>query len=366
MYKNFLLWIWQWLHNAFMTDNPSILEIGRILMVVDFPKRVVHGGIGKRHVEKTNKTVLDFSASVNPYPPRFIWNMDPDRLSKYPDDTYTVLKERISEVFHKDPAEICVGNGSIELIRAFCSVAFRKGSHKHSFFVESPTFGEYSLSALLAGAVPAEKQTDADVSFLCNPNNPTGKLLSRDEVVNQFHRTQKDGGLLFCDEAFIELTDPSQSVADLCDPSLFVLRSLTKCFSVPGIRFGYGFGDPAFIEKIETARTPWGVNAYAEAYAMEAFLHMDELAVSRSRIEAERLWLVSEIQALGMHCHPSSTNYILIECGRTVTPLCEKLATNGVLVRDCTSFGLPESLRVAVRTREENEKLIGALAACVR
>jgi len=335
-------------------------------MGVDFPKRAVHGGIGKRHMEKTNKTVLDFSASVNPYPPRFTWNMDPDRLSEYPDDTYTALKERISDVFHKDPAEICVGNGSIELIRAFCSVVFRNGSHKHSFFVESPTFGEYSLSAHLAGAVRAETQTDADVSFLCNPNNPTGRLLTRDEVIDRFHATQKNGGLLFCDEAFIELANPSQSVADLCDPDLFVVRSLTKCFSVPGIRFGYGFGDPAFIEKIETARSPWGVNAYAEAYAMEAFLHMDELAVSRSRIETERLWLISEIQALGMHCNPSSTNYILIDSGRKVTPLCERLASFGVLVRDCTSFSLPESLRVAVRTREENEKLIGALAACVR
>ena len=335
-------------------------------MVIDFPKRVVHGGIGKRHMEKTNKTVLDFSASVNPYPPRFTWTMDPDRLSEYPDDSYTALKERISTVFHKDPAEICVGNGSIELIRAFCAVAFRNGSDKHSFFLESPTFGEYSLSAFLAGSVQTEERSKADVSFLCNPNNPTGRLLSRDEVIQNLHAVQSDGGMLFCDEAFIELADPRQSVADLCDPGLFVVRSLTKCFSVPGIRFGYGFGDPAIIEKIETARSPWGVNAYAEAYAMEAFLHMDELAISRSRIDTERLWLVSEIQARGMHCHPSSTNFILIDCGRKVTPLCERLALMGILVRDCTSFGLPEAIRVAVRTREENERFIEALAICVR
>ena len=335
-------------------------------MVVDFPERAVHGGTGKRQQEKTNKTVLDFSASVNPHPPRFAWSLDPDRLSEYPDDTYAALKERLSHVFHKDPAEICVGNGSIELIRAYCSVIFRPGSQRHLFFSEPPTFGEYSLSARLAGAASTGKQSDADVSFLCNPNNPTGQLLNRNEVISRLRTVHDHGGLLFCDEAFIELADPEESVADISDPSLFIVRSLTKCFSVPGIRFGYGFGDPALIEKIETARSPWGVNAYAEAYAMEAFLHMDELAVSRRYIEKERSWLVPEIQAMGLHCHPSSANFILIDCNRDVTPLCENLSARGILVRNCTSFGLPRSIRIAVRTHEENVKLIGALAPCVQ
>jgi threonine-phosphate decarboxylase len=79
--------------------------------------------------------------------------------------------------------------------------------------------------------------------------------------------------MLFCDEAFIELSDPVQSMVDVRDPALFVLRSLTKSFSVPGIRFGYGFGDPAIIEKIEITRPPWSVNAFAEAYALLAFQH---------------------------------------------------------------------------------------------
>lgn len=334
-------------------------------MVVDFPKRAVHGGTGKRQQEKTNKTVLDFSASVNPCPPRFAWKMAPGRLSEYPDDSYTALKDRISDVFHRDPAEICVGNGSIELIRAFCAVVFRPGFHRHLFYQDTPTFGEYSLSACLAGATPAPGHSEADVTFLCNPNSPTGHLLPREDVLGRLHTTQEHGGILFCDEAFIELADPCQSVADICDPSLFVVRSLTKCFSVPGIRFGYGFGDPALIEMIETARAPWGVNAYAEAYAMEAFLHMDELAASRAYIEAERTRLISALQDLGLECSPSQVNYVLVHCGRNVSPLCEALASRGILVRDCTSFGLPESIRVAVRTCEENKRLIEELAACV-
>jgi threonine-phosphate decarboxylase len=335
-------------------------------LVVGFPERVVHGGIGKRQQEKTRKSVLDFSASVNPCPPHFTWHLDPERLKYYPDDSYTELKERIGTVFHRDPDEICVGNGSIELIRVFCSVLFRDPSARRSFFMDAPTFGEYDLSARLAGAARTTREPDAAVRFLCNPNNPNGELLQKPEVLERLATAKESGTLLFCDEAFIELSDPHQSVADVCDPSLFVLRSLTKSFSVPGIRFGYGFGDPALIEMIETARSPWCVNAYAEAYAMEALLHLDELAASRAVIEKERAFLVSELESLGMGCTPSRVNYLLADCGRPATPLCEALAERGVLVRDCTSFGLPESIRVAVMNREENRILIEALTACVR
>jgi threonine-phosphate decarboxylase len=365
-YKNFLLYDWQHLHNAFMTDYPIILEKERIFMVVDFPERVVHGGTGKRQQEKTHKKVLDFSASVNPYPPQFTWEMNHDSLGYYPDDTYSELKERIGTIFHRPPEEICVGNGSIELIRVFCSVVFRDSSRRKTFFQELPTFGEYALSARLAGGICTDNPSGAAVVFLCNPNNPTGHLTKRKEVLRQLHSVKKDGGILFCDEAFIELSDPDESVTDVCDPGLFIVRSLTKCFSVPGIRFGYGFGDPALIQKIETARSPWCVNAYAETYAMEALLHMDELAASRSAIKKERTWLFSEIRSLGMHCYPSKANYILADCGRNVSALCEMLALQGILVRDCTSFGLPSCIRVAVKTREENTRLVEALTACVR
>jgi len=334
-------------------------------LVVSFPERAVHGGIGKRQQEKTRKTVLDFSASVNPSVPQFAWRLDPECLKYYPDDSYSALKDRIGKVFHRNPEEICVGNGSVELIRAFCAVRYRDPAIPRNFFVESPTFGEYELSAALAGASRVTDPCNGAVQFLCNPNNPTGQLLSRDEVLTKISAAQESGSILFCDEAFIELSDPEQSISDIRDPALFVLRSITKSFAVPGIRFGYGFGDPDLVLKIETARTPWCVNAYAEAFAMEALLHLDELAASRAAVEKERAFLASELEALGMKCIPSRANYILFDCGRNVSPLCEALALRGVLVRDCTSFGLPTCIRVAVMSREENRALIEAITTCV-
>ncbi len=335
-------------------------------MAVDFPERAIHGGTGKRQREKTRKNVLDFSASTNPFPPRFSWEPDLHLLEYYPDDYYTELKERIGRVFHREPAEICVGNGSIELIRVFCSVVFRNRTSDNRFYIQSPTFGEYELSARLSGATPTTIPSDAAVYFLCNPNNPTGLLTEKEKALALLDEMKRHKGILFCDEAFIELSDPGQSVADIGDPALFVLRSLTKSFAVPGIRFGYGFGDPELIEKIETARSPWSVNAFAESYALEALAHMDELERSRSEIGRERRWLSSALTALGLRSQPSSVNYILVECGRDASSLCDDLIRKDILVRDCTSFGLPTAIRIAVRTREENIQLIEALAACVR
>jgi threonine-phosphate decarboxylase len=332
-------------------------------MSFEFPQRVIHGGAGKRLQEKTQKHVLDFSASINPLPPRFTWDRDSPDLLCYPDDDYTQLKERIAHTFKRKPEEICVGNGSIELIRVFSRVQLQNGQ---KYFYSSPTFGEYDLSAHLAGAAIAPSSDTADVQFVCNPNNPTGILQPKKAILSQLDNCAQNGCMLFCDEAFIELANPTESVADINNPHLFVLRSLTKSFSVPGIRFGYGFGSPYLIEKIETARPPWSVNAFAESYALEAFLHIEELAASREYIARERDWLIKELNAREFFPHPSSTNFLLVDCGRDVKSIVQALLLKDILVRDCTSFGLPHCIRIAVRLHAENQTLVEAIDRCVR
>ena len=328
-----------------------------------YKKKVVHGGCGKRQHEKTQKNVLDFSASTNPFPPTVSWSCDPFFLKHYPDDNYIELKETIGRTFYRKPEEICVGNGSMELIRVFCSEIFTR---YRTFFTQAPTFGEYEYSAQIAGAEKVHDLSHADVCFICNPNNPTGTLQTKAEMISLVAEMEGHNGILCADEAFIELADPAQSLADIQNTSLILLRSLTKCFAVPGVRFGYGFGDPDLIEKMEARRPPWSVNAYAEAFALQAFRHYHELGQSRIFIGRERTWLIDHLQALGLSCAPSLTNFLLIETGRNVDELCKKLEAVDVLVRDCTSFGLPTSIRIAVRTRDENRCLLEALAACLR
>jgi threonine-phosphate decarboxylase len=330
-------------------------------VVKSTPEKVIHGGNSKYLVEKFGTPLIDFSASVNPFPPSVPWSPEEISLSSYPDDSYSVLKETIGDVFHRAPEEITVGNGSIELIRSFCTSVLEPGD---PVAIDSPTFGEYQYSAVLAGAGIAPSSTQAKVRFLCNPNNPDGRLESR-RVVQEILETVPQGGYLFVDEAFIELADPAESVADLRSRNLFVARSLTKSFAVPGIRFGYGFGCRDLVQRMEAVRLPWSINAYAEAFALQAFRQMDQLEASRTAIARERSWLNSRFREMDIQTDPGRANYLLLHLPLSALEMTARLLSRGVLVRDCTSFGLPSAIRVAVRTRAENQILVEAVLACL-
>ena len=164
----------------------------------------------------------------------------------------------------------------------------------------------------------------------------------------------------------MDLSEPEDSITDVRSDQLFVMRSLTKSFAVPGIRFGFGFGSPDLIRRIETARSPWTINAFAEYYAKLAFAKYHELRNSAQKIAAEREWYYERLRELGLSFEPSSVNYILIHLPRDAAVVTRAMIDQGVLVRDCTSFGLPSSIRVSVETRDRNIRVLEALAACLR
>jgi threonine-phosphate decarboxylase len=327
------------------------------------PVKVQHGGTIKQYIEKTGLTPIDFSASLNPFPPAMEWDFPPTLLDHYPDDNYLHLKEIIGRLFHRDIEEIAVGNGSIELIRSFCRAMFRNhGAAK----IDTPTFGEYLLSVQLAGGHEMREGEIPSVAFLCNPNNPTGQITRKKNICPLLRSYAEQETVLFLDEAFIELSEPEESLIDTRDKHLCILRSLTKCFSIPGLRFGYAFADPDLVCAIELLRSPWSVNAFAEHFAIQAFKKYDKLEESRNKIRIERDYLVKSLNDLGFAVTPPSANFILADIGMDASTLRSSLAGHGILIRDCTSFGLPHSIRVSVRTRPENKILVEALQACVR
>ncbi|HJJ32394.1 MAG TPA: histidinol-phosphate transaminase [Methanocorpusculum sp.] len=324
--------------------------------MIGFPKKAVHGGRIQEIRRLCSKDILDVSASLNPYTPAVDCTFSMDDLGNYPDDSYVCLKEKIGSVFHRNPAEICVGNGSVELIRTYCAVIGGTTCR-----IDMPTFGEYGLAAQLA-----EKQivsnTKADIRILCNPNNPTGILLRRDEIL----RILESETQLFVDEAFMMLARKNESVADRRDDNLFVLRSLTKSFSVPGIRFGFGFGPEDLIEKIETARAPWSVNSFAEKYAIAALDHLAELEQAREKITLERERMMRKLSDIALSWYPSEVNYLTIRLPEKAADVAERLLKKGILVRDCTSFGLDTCIRIAVMTKEIDDRVLDALADVIR
>ncbi len=327
-----------------------------------FPEKAVHGGRIIALRQKYGPDLLDVSASMNPFLPHLPCDFRDVDLCVYPDDTYSALKDKIGHVFSRSSDEICVGNGSAELIRVYCSVVL---SSKDTVRIDPPTFGEYALSAKLAGA-KVVSGSDADLLVICNPNNPTGILQSRDEMLAHLDDCAKKNSRLFVDEAFMELAARDESISDIRSDDLFVMRSITKCFSVPGIRFGFGFGPADLIEKIETVRIPWTVNAFAEAFTMQALDHYGELVDSAEKISREREWYFARLTELGLSFAPSSVNYILVRLGRNASAFTDAMLKHGILVRDCTSFGLHDSIRISIETREKNLRVVEALRECLR
>jgi len=324
--------------------------------------KVRHGGAMQIKTKNCYDSLLDFSASLNPYPPEIEWNPSSISISEYPDDFYFELKEAIASNFKCKPEEICVGNGSVEVIRAYFQAVL---DHGDMVLVDEHTFGEYGLSIELAGGKYAEGTSDYKVRVICNPNNPTGSIIKRDTILDIADTGYETDRFLFLDEAFMDLSDSDETLIGEKKPGVFISRSLTKSFSVPGIRFGFGIGEPDLIETVEIVRTPWTVNSYAAAYCIEAMKHYNELEESRKKIKAEKDWLYRNFEGLGLEYNPSFANYILLRCPVTANEFTAAILKHGIFVRDCTSFGLPDCIRIAVRNREENELLLEAMESCL-
>ena len=326
-----------------------------------------HGGKIKQFLE-SGYSLLDFSASINPLPPALDLSIQYDEVCFYPDSSYTSLKKVIATYHECNLDQVAVGNGSVELIRLICMLTLNKGD---LVCTAEHTFGEYGMSARLCGASTTHDPHGARLHFLCNPENPTGELVQKKQMEEYIQKSAQDPDrvLIIIDEAFIDLADPSASIIPFIKNKekgkMIVLRSLTKSFGMPGVRFGYAIGAPDMIRNIETLRSPWSVNALSEKVAKEAFSHMDELAASRKYIQKEREFMTATCEHAGFCCSQAAANYILIQAHRPASEIAEEMISHGFLVRDCTSFGLPSSVRVAVRLHEENEALLEALIPCL-
>jgi threonine-phosphate decarboxylase len=277
-----------------------------------------------------------------------------------------------------DVCNIVPGNGSSEIIRLFAETTLAEGD---LVIIPFPTFGEYENQSRLFGAsihrtklgpngqveIDNSALRDAKAFFLCNPNNPTGCLLQKSEIVDLAKRCERCETFLLVDEAFIELSDPEQSVVSLAPETeyLVVMRSLTKSFGVPGLRLGFGVANHLLAEVMNRARLPWSISSIASAAGVELFKHTDHLEKARILIRTELAWLTGELEGLGLRPKESMVNFILVDVkpsGLSSGELVRRMMAEGILIRDCQSFGLGDGyIRVAVRNREENARLVGAL-----
>jgi len=358
-----------------------------------------HGGL----VQETSETygipeseILDFSANFNPLGNPFehpesglnfdeILNTGFKKLTEYPDNRYPEFREAAAKFvgLGVSPKNIIPGNGSTEIIRLVVECVVEKGD---TVLLPWPTFGEYEMQCRILGAelqypsqdevetLPDELLEKAKILFICNPNNPTGKLRTREEIKALAERCTQHKTLLFVDEAFIELSDPSQSVADLAvnNNYVFVMRSLTKDFAIPGIRMGFGIASSEVAEILDAARLSWNLGTVADAVAtsllnVEGGIENPYLKKARAMIREDGEVFKAKLDSIrGFKAGEVNVNFILVDISKFMldsTELTARLAARGILIRDCSSLhGLGNNyIRLAVRTAEENDRLITAV-----
>ncbi len=312
------------------------------------------------------ETWLDFSANLRPEGmPEWVRETLERAVRDaryYPDIAMKAAREGLAAYAGVDPARILPTAGGMSAL-------------EHALMLESgrvcvrtPAFGEYSSRARALNREVFEsvdKCRPGDTAIVCNPNNPTGGALTRSEIMNAYSRMQSQGAALIVDEAFIDYC-PAHSVRREVRDQLRVAGSLTKILCIPGVRLGYLCASEGEISKLERLLLPWELNAFAAAIAAALSGHLDDIRRFERENRARRERFADRLKAMGVNVLPSEANFLLCDFGRDMTDASARLKSKSILVRSCGSFGLGSNwLRLAVRTDEENDRLIGELKQCL-
>ncbi len=336
-----------------------------------------HGGDVYR-----NRVRLDFSANVNPLgtPPEVVRAVADcaAHLAAYPDPYCGCLREKLAAVHGVEAGDVVCGNGAAELIFQFAAALRPRRA-----LVPVPSFSEYEAALRSVGcetdffplsradgfavteALLPEITEETDALVLCTPNNPTGRSVAPDMLRKILDRCRETGTWLLLDECFLDLTEagaeksivPSLAENDRC----FVLRAFTKLYGMAGVRLGYALcRDRGFLTALCRTAQPWNVSAPAQAAGEAALDCRDFVARTLALIAQEKAYLFRELRALGIDVLPGDANFLMLS---GVPGLYDRLLERGILIRSCANYrGLEAGdCRIAVRTHDENERLIAAL-----
>lgn len=341
---------------------------------------MIHGGDIYR-----NQVNNDFSVNVNPLGmPRSVKEAlyrAVEQCGSYPDIEEEALKKAVSGMLAVPEEYLLFGNGASELLMAAVH-----GIKPKKVVIPVPSFYGYEYAARAVGSeilfyelqrengflvtedLCEQLTEDVGMLFLANPNNPTGCLLDEETAAALLHHCAERGIFVVVDECFIEFCAGRRSmISELTRyDRLILVRAFTKIFAIPGVRLGYLVcKDRLLLDKIAGQLPEWNLSCFAQeagcACAKEtAFVEGTVEYVGRERLSMER-----KLRRRGFEVFPSAANFLLVyrEEARTADTLYEQLLRRGILIRDCENFrGLGRGFyRIAVRSREENERLLQAI-----
>lgn len=308
-----------------------------------------------------------------------------DEINRYPESNHEYLKEKIADYAGVTKDEVILGgDGADELFEVLAKTLIDDGDE---FIVHQPTYTYYEYTFKQHNAKPVyatwnvsknkldvqsvlDNITDkTKVIFLCTPNNPTGGLISKEDIVKIIESTQ---ALVVIDEAYWEFAQVNN--VDLLQEydNVFIIRTFSKVMGLAGLRIGYGLTNPELIEKMSRIKPVFSLTVPSQKAVLATLNDEDYINESTRRSINEREYLYESVQKIdNIHIYPSKSNYLLMDVrktGYTAAQLTDKLMAEGVIVRDCTSFtGLDEYyIRISVETHPKNEKFIEILKNIVK
>lgn len=322
------------------------------------------------------RRVVKLNTNENPYPPSprvlaaIVAAADPD-VRLYPDPEARALRAQASAVYGIPSDHVLAGNGSDELLALLLRATIDPGD-RVAFPV--PTYSLYETLVAVQGGVvvpvpwPADWRipdalatTGARVTFLCNPNAPSGTLVAPEAIAELAAALP---GVLVVDEAYADFADTNALGLVGRQPNVLVLRTFSKSFSLAGLRVGLVFGHPELLAGLHTVKDSYNLNRVSQAAATAALEDVAHMAANVGRIRATRERLTTALVARGFVVPPSSANFVLARRpGVDQGPVLHRLAERGVLVRHFAVPGLSDALRVTVGTDDEVDAFLAALDA---
>ena len=332
---------------------------------------------------KNENDIIDFSSNVNPHIISDLGKYVLEGLEKsrsYPDINYTNLRNNISDYIKVDSELIIPGNGATEIIYLLMK------SIKKRLAILNPTFSEYGRGAKLNNLEvldfhlkeennfsidldEIQKNMDKfDSLFVCNPNNPNGKVKDLNELLDLMVENDK---LLIIDETFMEFVGEEEKYSLINrieqTPNLFILKAVTKFFGMPGLRLGYGVtSNKQIINNIYEYKEPWTINSFAENLSNYLFKDKEYINGSKDYYINERKFMLEELRKISrLKVYDTDTNFVLIKLkdGEANSLKLELFEKYNILIRDASNFiGLDKSyIRVAIKSHNDNKVLIESL-----
>ncbi|MCH9021656.1 MAG: histidinol-phosphate transaminase [Planctomycetes bacterium] len=325
-------------------------------------------------------STVKLNTNENPYPPsprvfEAIRATTGESLRRYPPVYWDEFRAAAGEVLNVDPDLIVCGNGGDELLTILlrsCCDAHRPLAYPVSTYSLYPILAEIQGCEVIEvefaqdGRIPPElANTKAALTILCNPNAPTGTMAKTQDVAEL---AAKLNGILCIDEAYVDFSQ--WNCLGLLEDfdNIFILRSMSKGYSLAGLRFGFGIGSQRIVETMYKVKDSYNVDAIAQAAATAAIRDQEYCKTNIQKIIAERQRLTKQLQILGFNVQESQTNFLCAQINKpSANQVYDRLAEQNIYVRYFPNDPrLKDKLRITIGTPQQNESLLNALQEIVK